>query len=212
MDWSVSTSSKNYIMFKFPICFAYVLGKVNFFNQLNVYRKSVQKFHYRWWIPFKLKENTQIQIIVQFFLKSPGLCLLMICSYTQKYLNSRVRDVSTVSPLFHFQSYLSGPILIHCTHNHFFKAGWKPSIQLNFSVSKNKFEIMQDIPCFWRTSQQKYFFYWTLKHIHYNNAAALEILMPFWHWKSSLFHLCHCWALISCDFSYISMWGRWKQN
>lgn len=40
---------------------------------------------------------------------------------------------------------------------------------------------MQDIPCFWRMSQQKYFFYWTLKNIHYSNAAALEILMPFWH-------------------------------
>jgi len=70
-------------MLNFPICFAYVLGKVNF-NQLNVYRKSVQKFHYHGWIPFKIKEHTQIQIIVQLFLKSPGLCLLMTCLYTAK--------------------------------------------------------------------------------------------------------------------------------
>lgn len=194
MYWSVSISRKNYGTFKLSMCFAYVLGEVNIFNQLNVYRKSVQKFHYHRSIPFKIKENTQIQIIVLFFLRSPGLHLLMICSYTWKYLNSRMRGVSTVCPLFHFQSYFSSPILVHFTHSYFFQAGWKPSIQINFSVSRNKFEIMQDIHCFWRMSQQ--FFYWTLKHIHCNNAAALEMLMPFWHWISSVFHLCHCWASI----------------
>lgn len=131
----------------------------------------------------KIKENTEIQIIVQFFLKSPSPCLLMICSFTWRYLNSRIRGVSNV---FYSQSYFSGPILVHFTHKYFFKAGWKPDIQIKFSVSKNKFEMMRDIPCFWRMSQHKYFCNWTLKHLHYNNGAALEILMPFWHCKSSL--------------------------
>lgn len=149
MDWSVNTSSKNYVMFKFPVCFAYLLGKVNFFNQLNVYRKSVQKFHYHRWIPLKIKENTQIQIIVQFFPKSLGLGYLMICAYTWRYLNSRIRGVSAVCPLFHFQSYFSGPILVHFTHNYFFKAGWKPSIQkLNFQFLKTSLKLCKTYPAF----------------------------------------------------------------
>lgn len=212
MDWSVSTSGKNYVMFKFPICFPCVLGKVNFFNQLNVYRKMVQKFHYHRWIPFKIKENTQIQISVQFFLKSPGICLSVICPYTWKYLNSRITGVSTLCSFLLFQSYFSGPILVHFTHKCFFKVGRTHSFHIKFSVSKNRFGIMQDMPCFWRMSQQKCFFQRALKHVHYNNAAALETLVPFWHWKSSLFHLCHCWALISCDFPFTSVWGGWKQN
>lgn len=158
MDWSVSTSSKNYVMLKFPICFPYVLGKVNFCNQLNVYRKMVQKFHYQRWIPFKIKVNTQIQITAHFFLKSLGLCLPMICPYIWEYLNSRITGVSTLCSLFHFQSYFSGPILVHFTHKYFFQAGWTHSFHIKISVSKNKFGIMQDMPCFWRMSQQKGFF------------------------------------------------------
>lgn len=158
MDWNVSTSSKNDVMFKFPVCFPYVLGKVNFFNQLNVYRKTVQKFHYHRWILFKIKENTQIQITVHFFLKSPGLGLPMICSYTWKYLNSIITGVSTLCSFFHFQSYFSGPILVHFTHKYFFQVGWTHSFHIKFSVSKNKFGIMQDMPCFRRMSQQNCFF------------------------------------------------------
>lgn len=115
MDWSVSTSSKNYVMLKFLICFPYVLGKVNFFNQLNVYRKTVQKFHYHRWIPFKIKVNTQIQITAHFFSEKPRSLSSNDLSIYLKVFKSRTTGVSTLCSLFQFQSYFSDPLLVHFT-------------------------------------------------------------------------------------------------
>lgn len=147
MDWSESTSSKNYVRFKFPVCFAYILGKVNFFNQLNVYRKSVEKFHNHRWIPSKIKENTEIQITAQFFLKSPDLWLLIICSYTWKCLN-RIRVVSTVCLLFHFQSYFSDPVFVHFTHHYFSKLDENPVFKSNFQFLKTSLKLCKTYPAF----------------------------------------------------------------
>lgn len=150
MDWSVSTSSTNYVMFKFPICFPCVLGKVNFFNQLNFYRKMVQKFHHHRWIPFKIKENTQIQITVQFLLKSPGVCLSVICPYTWKYLNSRIIGVSTLCSLLHFQSYFSFHFISCSFHPQVFfpKLDEHTVFTLNFQFLKTDLELCKTCPAF----------------------------------------------------------------
>lgn len=131
---------------------------MKFFNQLNIYRKTVQKFHYHRRILFKIKWIIRYKSLAIYFMKSPDLCLPMSCIYIWKYLNSRITAVSTLSSLFQFQSYFSDLFLVNFTHKYFFQVGWTHSFHIKFSVSNNKFGVMQDMSCFWRMSQQKCFF------------------------------------------------------
>lgn len=103
-------------------------------------------------------------------------------------------------------------LLILPTINFFSKVDENTVLKCNFQFLKTGLKLLETYTALGKCLNRRTSFDWTLKHIHYNNAAALEILMPFWHWKSSLCHLCCCWALISCDFPYISLWGRWKKN
>lgn len=164
MDWSVSTSSKNDVQVSNLLSLCIREGEL--LQSIKCLQKNGPEISLPYENSFQNKSEysdtnhcTDTKICRYksiFFLKSP--VFPMICPYIWKNLNSRITGVSTLCSLFHFQPYFSVPILVHFTHKYFFQVGWTPSFHIKFSVSKNKLGIMQDMPCFWRMSQQKCFF------------------------------------------------------